>query len=84
MSGIGDLILRPLSGKLLEDHEVTRRFVQKEQLWDISGRGVHKQEALVQQYQLKQIPSHGGGCLLTDPGFGRKMKLFNEEKVITK
>ena len=83
LSNCGDKIVRPLSGKLLEDVPAFARFFAKEQLLDISGRSTTKQESLIAKYKIQQVPSHGGGCLLTDPGFAAKMKALSQDGVCT-
>lgn len=58
-------------------------FVPFEKLYDISGRSVKRQEQLAKQFGIKTYPSHGGGCLLTDPAFGRKMQTLFADGVLT-
>ena len=74
LSGHADLIVRPLSQKLLTDTLPIREgWVDKELLLDISGRGRQRQMELAKQYEL-QYPGPGGGCLLTDPGFSHRLR----------
>ena len=74
-SGFPGYILRPLSAKLLpptipEEHGL----VDRERLLDISGRSRKRQMELAEGYGVTQYPAPGGGCLLTDPGFSRRVK----------
>jgi len=71
-------ILRPLSAKLLPETEMEKAgLVDREKLLDIYGRSRERQFELVARYNIKEYPSPGGGCLLTDPEFsGRLKKLF--------
>lgn len=74
LSGHADLIVRPLSQKLLKDTLPIREgWVDKELLLDISGRGRQRQMELAKKYKL-QYPGPGGGCLLTDPSFSHRLR----------
>jgi len=77
-SGIGDRILRPLSAKLLPVTPMEEAgLVDRERLLDIQGRSRKRQEALAREWGLKEYPSSGGGCLLTEKSFsGRLRDLF--------
>jgi len=72
-------ILRPLSAKLLPETEYEKRgLVQREKLWDISGKNRKKQLDLVQKYKIEYYPSPAGGCRLTESEFGVKVKTLLE------
>jgi tRNA U34 2-thiouridine synthase MnmA/TrmU len=74
-AGCGDLILRPLSAKLLPITPVEERgLVDREQLLDIQGRSRRPQEALARQWGLKDYPGSGGGCLLTEKSFTNRLR----------
>lgn len=74
-SGVGDRLLRPLSAKLLPETLPEKEGkVDREKLLDINGRSRHRQVELAAHYGLTDYPSPAGGCLLTDPGFGLKLK----------
>lgn len=74
-AGCGDLILRPLSAKLLPITPVEEQgLVDREQLLDIQGRSRRPQEALARQWGLKEYPSSGGGCLLTEKSFTGRLR----------
>lgn len=74
-SGLEGFILRPLSAKLFE-HTFPERegIIDREKLFNVSGRGRKVQFGLVNAYKLKEFGRPGGGCLLTDPIFSRKVK----------
>ncbi len=75
LSGIKDLLIRPLSQKLLTDTLPIREgWVKKEEMLDIQGRNRKRQMKIASEYGIDFYPSPGGGCLLTDPGFTRKLK----------
>lgn len=68
-------IVRPLSAQLLPETEPERRgWVDRSRLLAISGRGRTEQLALADRYGLQHYSSPGGGCLLTDPGYARKLR----------
>jgi len=74
-SGYGDVLLRPLSAKLLPPTEPEKQGkVDRKRLLDIKGRSRKRQMELAQKYGLKEYPSPAGGCLLTEPGFCRRLK----------
>ncbi|APG28074.1 thiamine biosynthesis protein [Syntrophotalea acetylenivorans] len=74
-AGCGDLILRPLSAKLLPITPVEEQgLVDREQLLDIQGRSRRPQEALAREWGLKDYPSSGGGCLLTEKSFTNRLR----------
>ena len=70
------VIIRPLSAKLLKE----TKFGQ-EGLYDISGKDRKKQIELAKIFKIKEIPTPGGGCILTDANFSYKLKeLFKRKK----
>ncbi len=72
-----DLILRPLSAKLLEITKVeSKGWVDREKLLDISGRNRSVQFEMAKKIGLVDFEPPAGGCLLTQPQFGNKMKDF--------
>jgi tRNA U34 2-thiouridine synthase MnmA/TrmU len=74
-SGFDGYVLRPLSAKLLPPTIPEERgLVDRDRLLDISGRSRKPQMELAEAYGVKDYPSPGGGCLLTDPGFSRRLK----------
>jgi tRNA U34 2-thiouridine synthase MnmA/TrmU len=74
-SGCLDVILRPLSARLLPETRPEREgLVDRSRLLDISGRSRKRQMALAENYGLNDYPAPAGGCLLTDPIFSRRLK----------
>lgn len=66
-AGVRDILLRPLSARLLEPVAAERSgLVDRERLGSIWGRGRKDQLALAAKYELAEIPSPGGGCRLTE------------------
>jgi tRNA-uridine 2-sulfurtransferase len=85
-SGCLDMILRPLSAKLLEPtRPELEGMVKREMLLDIQGRSRKPQFALAKQWGITQFPNPGGGCLLTDPPFSRRLRdLLDHQSDITR
>ncbi len=74
-SGLGDLLLRPLSAKLLKTTRPEQLgWVDRERLLNLSGRGRKRQMALAEEYGITRYPAPAGGCLLTDPGYAARLK----------
>ena len=79
------LLLRPLSAKLLTPTRAEETgLIDREKLFDFSGRGRKPQMALAAELNIKDYPTPAGGCLLTDPGFGQRVKtLYENEQIPT-
>jgi tRNA-specific 2-thiouridylase len=74
-SGYGDVLVRPLSAKLLPPTKPELLgWLEREKLLDISGRGRKRQMALAREYGIADYPSPAGGCLLTDPRYSARLK----------
>lgn len=72
-------ILRPLSGRLLEETEYEKNgLVERDGLCDIQGRSRKKQMELAEEFGIKDYPSSAGGCLLTEKEFSRKLEKLLE------
>ena len=84
-SGAEDVLLRPLSAKLLPPTLPEREgLVNREELLAISGRRREEQLKLAREFGIKDIPSPAGGCLLTDPAIGaRVLKVLREKRPLT-
>ncbi len=74
-TGLTGLILRPLSAKLLKATIPEEKgWIKRENLYAISGRSRKKQMKLAEEFEIDSYPAPAGGCLLTDPGFCRRLK----------
>lgn len=74
-SGAGDLLLRPLSARLLPETRPEKEgWVRREDLLDISGRSRRRQMELASEWEIEDYESPAGGCLLTDPGFSSRLR----------
>lgn len=68
------LLLRPMSAKRLAPTiPEIEGWVDREKLENIMGRSRDRQMELAQEIGLTDYESPGGGCLLTDENFGKKM-----------
>ncbi len=71
------LILRPLSAQLMDPTTPELEgWVDREQLLDISGRSRERQLSMAKAWGWEDFESPGGGCLLTEPVYGQKIKEF--------
>jgi len=78
------LVLRPLSAKLLPPTvPEIERWVDREKLLGISGRDRKVQLELAKKYRLENFESPGGGCLLTDINFSKRLKDFSKTLKLT-
>jgi len=85
LSGANDLVIRPLSAKLLPPTiPEIKGWVEREKLLDISGRDRKKQIELAKKYGLEDFESPSGGCLLTDINFSKRLKDFSKNLKLTK
>jgi tRNA-uridine 2-sulfurtransferase len=80
-TGLGGLVLRPLSAKLLEETvPEKKKWVNREKLFGISGRSRKPQRALAEKLGIGSYPNSAGGCLLTQKDFSMKLKDLMENK----
>jgi tRNA U34 2-thiouridine synthase MnmA/TrmU len=74
-AGLEGFILRPLSAKFLPVTIPEKEgWVDREKLLSIQGRSRKPQMKLADHFGIRDYPCPAGGCLLTDPGFARRMK----------
>jgi tRNA-specific 2-thiouridylase len=83
ISGLEELIVRPLSGKLLPPSKPEKEgWIDREKLLDINGRSRKRQMELMDAYGLVDYPSPGGGCLLTDPGYSQRLRILEQDGLL--
>jgi len=83
-SGLEGLLLRPLCAKLLKPTTPEEKgWVDREKLFDISGRSRKPQIALAKKFGIEDYPSPAGGCLLTDPQFAVRLRDILEHEGLT-
>jgi hypothetical protein len=74
-SGLEGWVVRPLSAlRLPETGPEKRGWLDRSKLLGLTGRGRHEQLALAATLGLRHFESPGGGCLLTEPGFARRLR----------
>lgn len=67
-------IIRPLSYKHLPISDAEKNgLIDRNSLGDIKGRSRKKQLELAKKYDVIDPPNSAGGCLLTDPGFAKRI-----------
>ncbi|MDI6763053.1 MAG: hypothetical protein QME83_08475 [Thermodesulfobacteriota bacterium] len=80
-AGLEGLILRPLSAQFLPVTLPEREgWVDREKLLNIQGRSRKPQMKLAEQFNIHDYPCPAGGCLLTDPGFARRIRDLMEHQ----
>lgn len=80
-ASVKGILLRPLSAKLLSETEVEKKgLVNRKKLLDICGRKRTPQLELAKKFNLKEIPTPAGGCLLADPQIGKRVLRVLKEK----
>src|SRR3990172_1945488 len=74
-AGLKGLILRPLSGKLMKPTVMEEKgMVNRDLLYDFSGRSRRPQMALAREFGLTDYPAPAGGCLLTEPNYSFRLR----------
>lgn len=72
-----DIILRPLSAKLLPETKPEREgWVDRSRLLDIEGRSRTRQMELVKQFAITDYEPPAGGCMLTEQNTAVRIKDF--------
>jgi tRNA U34 2-thiouridine synthase MnmA/TrmU len=84
-SGLESLILRPLSAKhFAPSRPEVEGVIERELLLDLAGRGRTAQFNLVEKYHLTAFGDPGGGCLLTDAMYSKRLRdLLARDKSFT-
>jgi tRNA U34 2-thiouridine synthase MnmA/TrmU len=75
LSGQAARILRPLSALALPPTAMEESgLVDRNLLLGLNGRGRKPQMALARELGVRDYPAPAGGCLLTEPGFSRRLR----------
>jgi tRNA-uridine 2-sulfurtransferase len=84
-AGLKGKLVRPLCAKLLPKTEAELKgYIKEVSLRDIYGRSRKPQIDLTQKFGLKEYASPGGGCLLTEHEFAKKLRdLFKHKRRFT-
>lgn len=79
-----NIVLRPLSAKLLRETALERsEVVDRDLLEGISGRSRKRQKELAKLLNIKKFPAPAGGCVLTEKQFGNKIKKLIDLDMLT-
>jgi tRNA-specific 2-thiouridylase len=74
-AGLEGFVLRPLSAKVLPITVPEKEgWIDRDELLRFQGRSRKPQIELAEHYGIHDYPCPAGGCLLTDPGFAKRMK----------
>jgi len=74
-AGLEGFILRPLSAKVLPMTVPEKEgWVDRQKLLSLQGRCRRPQMKLAEMLGIRDYPCPAGGCLLTDPGFAKRIK----------
>ncbi len=74
-SGLGQLLLRPLSAKFFAPSLAEKSgWVKPEALLNFNGRRRGEQTQLAQKLGIVKYAYPAGGCLLTDPSFSKRLR----------
>lgn len=84
-SGCENILVRPLCAKNLDPTQPELAgLIDREQLLDFRGRTRTPQMELAKRYGIKDYPSPAGGCILTDPILGNRIKDYYRERDLIK
>lgn len=73
-AGVEGMVVRPLSGGLLPATVPEKQgLIKREQLLQVRGRSRRLELAIAKRLRVNDYFSPSGGCLLTDPGFCRRL-----------
>jgi tRNA U34 2-thiouridine synthase MnmA/TrmU len=74
-TGLRGLVLRPLCAKLMKPTVMEEKgIVNRDLLYDFSGRSRKPQMALAAEFGLTDYPAPAGGCLLTEPNYSFRLR----------
>ena len=81
--GLENLIVRPLSAKLLPESDPEKLgWIDRSKLLDIQGRSRKIQMELMEKFGIVDYPTPGGGCLLTDPAYSKRLRILEEDGLL--
>jgi len=76
-SGCDGILLRPLCAKNMPPTTPEiQGWVDREKLYNFSGRGRQNQITLAGEYGITDYPTPAGGCSLTDPLLGKRVENY--------
>ena len=78
-SGCEDILVRPLCAKNLAQTKAEKEgLVDRQKLFDFSGRNRKPQMQLAEKFGITDYPSPAGGCILTDPVLSLRIQDYYE------
>lgn len=78
-SGCEDILVRPLCAKNLAPTKAEKEgLVDRQKLFDFSGRNRKPQMQLAEKFGITDYPSPAGGCILTDPVLSLRIQDYYE------
>lgn len=83
-AGCEGIVVRPLSGALLPPTKPEKEgLIDRNLMLNIKGRSRKTALSLAQKMNIENFSSPSGGCLLTDPGFCRRLAdlMRSQEKI---
>lgn len=82
--GLKGLLLRPLSARVLEETIPEKLgWVDRVKLLNFGGRSRRPQMELAEDLGINNYPNPAGGCLLTDPGYSKRLEELIKHKELT-
>jgi tRNA U34 2-thiouridine synthase MnmA/TrmU len=82
--GLEGYLVRPLSAHLLEPtRPELEGLLDRDALLGVHGRSRKELLRLAQEKGVRGFSSPGGGCLLTDPGYARRVRDLMEHDMLT-
>lgn len=85
LSGAEGYVLRPLSAKLMEETIPEKMgWVDREKLLNLNGRGRTAQMEWAEKFGIKEYPSPGGGCILTEPNYSKRLIILKNDEQFEK
>jgi hypothetical protein len=78
-TGVRDILLRPLCAQRMPITAPERHgWVDRKRLYDFTGRNRKPQMELAAQLGITEYPTPAGGCRLTDPNLGPRVRRYFE------
>jgi len=83
-SGLGDLLLRPLSAQFFPPSLAEREgWVRRDKMLNFNGRLRTPQMQLARKFGIDKYATPAGGCLLTDPCFSKRLEELLRHEELT-
>ncbi|BDU51622.1 7-cyano-7-deazaguanine synthase [Haliovirga abyssi] len=81
LSGMAGYVVRPLCAKAIDETIPEKNgWIDRNKLMDIQGRGRKRQLELADELGIVEYEMPGGGCLLTEPNYGRRIRILKDDE----